>query len=69
MAHGRDHWKVLLNALINFFIPKTDGKFMNACTTGSSTRKAEKYEVGLKNGFFWDVTPCDSCNNRRFGGT
>jgi hypothetical protein len=20
------------------------------------------------NGIFWDVTPCGSCNNRRFGG-
>jgi hypothetical protein len=26
-------------------------------------------EAGLKNGFFWDVTPCGSCKNRRFGGT
>jgi hypothetical protein len=23
----------------------------------------------MKNGVFWDVTPCDSCKNRRFGGT
>jgi hypothetical protein len=23
----------------------------------------------MKNGFFWDVTPCGSCKNRRFGGT
>jgi hypothetical protein len=23
----------------------------------------------LKNGFFWDVTPCGSCKNRRFAGT
>jgi hypothetical protein len=22
----------------------------------------------MKNGVFWDVTPCDSCKNRRFGG-
>jgi hypothetical protein len=21
-----------------------------------------------KNGVFWDVTPCGSCNNRRLGG-
>jgi hypothetical protein len=28
-------------------------------------------ELGLsmKNGVFWDVTPCGSCKNRRFGGT
>jgi hypothetical protein len=23
----------------------------------------------MKNGVFWVVTPCDSCKNRRFGGT
>jgi hypothetical protein len=23
---------------------------------------------GLKNGVFWDVTPCCSCKSRRFGG-
>jgi hypothetical protein len=23
----------------------------------------------LNNGVFWDVTPCGSCKNRRFGGT
>jgi hypothetical protein len=25
--------------------------------------------VVMKNGVFWDVTPCGSCKNRRFGGT
>jgi hypothetical protein len=24
--------------------------------------------VTVKNGVFWDVTPCGSCKNRRFGG-
>jgi hypothetical protein len=23
----------------------------------------------VKNGVFWDITPCGSCKNRRFGGT
>jgi hypothetical protein len=23
----------------------------------------------MQNGVFWDVTPCGSCKNRRFGGT
>jgi hypothetical protein len=23
----------------------------------------------IKNGVFWDVTPCDSCKNQSFGGT
>jgi hypothetical protein len=25
--------------------------------------------VSMKNGVFWDVTPCGSCQNRYFGGT
>jgi hypothetical protein len=25
--------------------------------------------VTMKNGIIWDVTPCGSCKNRRFGGT
>jgi hypothetical protein len=25
--------------------------------------------VTMKNGVFWDVVPCGSCKNRRFGGT
>jgi hypothetical protein len=25
--------------------------------------------VAMKNGVFWDVTPCNCCKNRRFGGT
>jgi hypothetical protein len=28
-----------------------------------------KGEQFLKNGVFWDVTPCGSCKNQRFGGT
>jgi hypothetical protein len=24
--------------------------------------------VTMKNAVFWDVTPCGSCKNRRFGG-
>jgi hypothetical protein len=25
--------------------------------------------VNMKNGVFWDVTPCGLCENQRFGGT
>jgi hypothetical protein len=25
--------------------------------------------VTMRNSVFWDVTPCGSCKNRRFGGT
>jgi hypothetical protein len=33
------------------------------------TVKSNKGSLLLKNGIFWDVTPCGSCKNRRFGGT
>jgi hypothetical protein len=39
-------------------------------------KKKELYEsfevfmaVTMKNGVFWDVTPCGTCKNRRFSGT
>jgi hypothetical protein len=37
-------------------------------TNPSLNLDAESKEA-LKNGVFWDVTPCGSCNNRRFVGT
>jgi hypothetical protein len=26
------------------------------------------WETNIENGVLWDVTPCGSCKNRRFGG-
>jgi hypothetical protein len=31
--------------------------------------KISKFSLIMKNGVFWDVMPCGSCKNRRFGGT
>jgi hypothetical protein len=31
--------------------------------------RINKLRTELKNCVFWDVTPCASCNNRRFGRT
>jgi hypothetical protein len=28
-----------------------------------------KQKRDVKNGVFWDVMPCGSCKNQRFGGT
>jgi hypothetical protein len=36
------------------------------CETWSLTLR-EEHRLGV-NGVFWDVTPCGSCKNRRFGG-
>jgi hypothetical protein len=38
-------------------------------TNASRVRFEAFTTVNMKNGVFWDVTPCGSCKNRRFGGT
>jgi hypothetical protein len=46
---------------------------LNSCevSKNSSGLLSGRYENKLiiKNGVFWDVTPCGSCKNLRFGGT
>jgi hypothetical protein len=40
-----------------------------AATGVQSKRIVVPTHISLKNCVFWDVTPCGSCKNRRFGGT
>jgi hypothetical protein len=44
-------------------------KIRRARNNVSSVRFEVFTAVTMKNGVFWDVTPCGSCKNRRFGGT
>jgi hypothetical protein len=47
---------------------KCDGKWKSSL----KIRRLFHSEINvhtMKNGFFWVVTPCGSCKNRRFGGT
>jgi hypothetical protein len=44
-------------------LPYTVEIFNFSCTEGSVTK------MGLKNAVFWDVAPCSSRVNGRFGGT
>jgi hypothetical protein len=47
----------------------------NSCSVGIVHLQSKSYvvrfevftAVTMKNGVFWDVTPFDSCKNRRFG--
>jgi hypothetical protein len=40
------------------------------CITKGENEGFELFTAAaVKNGVFWDVTPCGSCTNRRFGGT
>jgi hypothetical protein len=46
---------------------------MQRLTVEATRRQYVIFEVSMavtmKNGVFWDVTPCGCCKNRRFGGT
>jgi hypothetical protein len=43
--------------------------FQEFHTESSFASKLGTSAVTMKNGAFWDVMPCGSCKNRRFGGT
>jgi hypothetical protein len=49
----------------NFLTSQVSGSFLKTQFHG-------RFEIftamTMKNGVFWDVTPCGSCKNRRFGG-
>jgi hypothetical protein len=53
-----------------FYLKHTMG---NVCTSQETHYVSVRFDVftavTLKNGLFWDVTPCGSCKNGRFGGT
>jgi hypothetical protein len=52
-----------------FFDPEVGGyMLLNFCSIqGTVSFQCLLSIVVLKNAFFWDVTPCNSCKNRRFG--
>jgi hypothetical protein len=60
----------LLSKNVKFRIYKTIifPVVLYGCETWSLTVR-EEHKLRVKNGVFWDVKPCGSCKNRRFGGT
>jgi hypothetical protein len=59
----------------DLLLPQKLGKTeaLNSRDINGNDKHAVRFEVftamTMKNGVFWDVTPWDSCKNRRFGGT
>jgi hypothetical protein len=40
-----DQWRALVNMVINLRVPQNAGKFLNSCTTGGFSRRAQLREV------------------------
>jgi hypothetical protein len=57
----------------NLTTPKNLASKIPQCNCSHTWVNSVRYEVftavTMKNGVFWDVTPCGSCKNRRFRGT
>jgi hypothetical protein len=51
----------------------TEGRCLTQHISLKNVLNSVKFEVftamTMKNEVYWDVTPCDPCNSRRFGGT
>jgi hypothetical protein len=70
-ANSRD--LVLVDTLVIFVTYELNRYTSEGRVPEQNTANLVRFEiftaVTMKNCVFWDVTPCASCNNRRFGGT
>jgi hypothetical protein len=41
----RDHWRALMNTIMNLRVPWNVGAFLSSCTTGGFSRRARLHEV------------------------
>jgi hypothetical protein len=46
LAQNRDQWRTLVDTVMNLRVPKIAGKFLNHCTIGDLSRRAQLREVG-----------------------
>jgi hypothetical protein len=44
-AEDRDQWKALVNSVMNLWVPLNAGIFLNSCTTGGFSRRAQLHEI------------------------
>jgi hypothetical protein len=45
VAESRDQWRALVNTIMNLRVPQNVGRFLNICTTGGFSRRAQLHEV------------------------
>jgi hypothetical protein len=64
VSESEDHWLEAAHTLVS--VPADISKCLSHRQIPSSRVNPYRH---MKNGVFWDVTPCGCCKNRRFGGT
>jgi hypothetical protein len=45
MARNRDHWRAIVNTVMNLRDPQMVGKFLRGCTIGGFSKRAQPHEV------------------------
>jgi hypothetical protein len=41
LAQDRDQWRILLNMVMNLWVPQNVGKFLSVCIFGDFSRRAQ----------------------------
>jgi hypothetical protein len=41
LAQDRDHWRTLVNTVMNLRVPQNAGKLLSSCTIGGFSRRAQ----------------------------
>jgi hypothetical protein len=44
VAADRDQWRALVSTIMNLWVPQNNGKFLNSCTIGGFSRRAQLHE-------------------------